>query len=73
MEPKETVDVSDLIPIIDATKKYGKSRDFFDRRIESGELAKVTKPGDLRVYLIKSEVEAYLLPRVERKEVTKNG
>lgn len=60
-------DVDDLIWIEDAAKEYGRSRPWLKEQVDAGKLSYATIPGDKRLYLLRSELEKFLRPQVERK------
>ena len=64
MEIKHMVEVSDLIWIVDAESKYNRSREWFLKQIKLGKLHKTKIEGDRKVYLLLTEVEQLLRPRI---------
>ena len=61
-------DPADLIWIQDAAKEYKRSRIWLDSQIDLGKLSTATIPGDKRLYLLRSELDALLMPHVQRRE-----
>lgn len=52
----------DLIWIQDAEREYERSRKWLDGQVEQGNLSLVRIPGDKRVYLRRSQLDALLRP-----------
>jgi hypothetical protein len=60
----DEISEKDIIWIDDATKEYGVSRGFLDKQIEARKLSVVHVPPGRRVYLLRSELNALLKPRI---------
>jgi hypothetical protein len=58
------VEPQDLIWIADAEHTYNRSREWFLKQIKLRKLHKTKIEGDRKVYLLRSEVEELLKPRV---------
>lgn len=58
------VDPDDLIWIETAAEKYDRSRRWLNEQIEARKLSVASKPGDRKVYLLKSEIERLIAPRI---------
>lgn len=54
------VDPNDVIWIQDAAKEYPRSRKWLDEQISERHLSVIKVPGDLKVYLLRSEIDALL-------------
>jgi hypothetical protein len=59
-----TIDLKDLIWIADAEQQYNRSREWFLKQIKLKKLHKTKIEGDRKVYLLRSEVEQLLQPRL---------
>lgn len=59
-------DPADLIWIQDAVREYSRSRVWLDSQIDQGILSVVRIPGDKRAYLLRSELDRLLRPRIQR-------
>ncbi len=59
----------DMIWIEDAVKEYDRSRAWLNGVIREGKLSTATIAGDKRVYLLRSELDALLRPRITRRDV----
>lgn len=59
-----SVDPNDLIWIEDAAKTYDRSRRWFNDQIDGRKLSVVNRPGDRKVYLLRSEIERLIAPRI---------
>ena len=56
----------DFIWIADAVKEYNRSRKWLDEQVEKGKLHYAEAEGDRRIYLLRSELEAFLTVHVKR-------
>lgn len=54
----------DLIWIEEAAKTYNRSRQWLDKQVADRKLSVATIPGDRRVYLLRSELDAMLQPQI---------
>lgn len=68
-----TVDPQDIIAIQDAAKEYGKSREWLDKQIAERRLSVVKVPGDVKVYLLRSEIEEITAPYIEKPRQENTG
>jgi hypothetical protein len=60
------VDPNDLVWIQDAAEEFGRSREWLDKQLKGRLLSVVKKPGDTKVYLLRSELQKILAPYVKR-------
>ena len=58
------VEQRDLIWIADAEKEFNRSREWFLKQIKLKKLHKTKIEGDRKVYLLRSEIEKLLQPRI---------
>lgn len=58
------VDPQDLIWIVDAETVFNRSREWFLKQIKLGKLHRTIIEGDRKVYLLRSEIERLLQPRI---------
>jgi hypothetical protein len=58
------VDRQDLIWIVDAERDFNRSREWFLKQIKLGNLHRTRIAGDRKVYLLRSEIERLLQPRI---------
>ncbi len=61
-------DMKDLIWIEDAAKQYGRSPKWLRKQVDDGRLSYVQIPGDRRLYLVRSELDAMFNVQPQRKE-----
>jgi hypothetical protein len=59
---------ADLIWIEDAAREYDRSRKWLKEQVDDGKLSYVEVPGDRRLYLLRSELDALFRPEVKRKD-----
>jgi hypothetical protein len=59
-----TIELKDLIWIADAEQHYNRSREWFLKQIKLKKLHKTKIEGDRKAYLLRSEVEQLLQPRM---------
>jgi hypothetical protein len=59
---------ADLIWIEDAAREYARSRKWLKEQVDTGKLSYVELPGDRRLYLLRSELDALFHPEVKRKD-----
>ena len=58
----------DLIWIEDAARAYERSRKWLKEQVDEGKLSYVEIPGDRRLYLLRSELDALFQPEVRRRD-----
>ncbi|QBD77491.1 hypothetical protein EPA93_16430 [Ktedonosporobacter rubrisoli] len=58
------VERHDLIWIVDAENEFNRSREWFLKQIKLGNLHRTKIAGDRKVYLLRSEIEKLLEPRI---------
>jgi hypothetical protein len=58
------VEQSDIIWIEDAAKQYNRTRKWLDEQVGKRRLSVVKIPGDRRVYLLRSELDALIRPQI---------
>ena len=58
------INLEDLIWIVDAEQRYNRSREWFLKQIKLKKLHKTKIAGDRKVYLLRSEIEQLLQPRM---------
>ena len=58
----------DLIWIEDAARAYERSRKWLKEQVDEGKLSYVEIPGDRRLYLLRSELDALFHPEVRRRD-----
>jgi hypothetical protein len=58
------VEPQDLVWIVDAERTYNRSREWFLKQIKLKKLHKTKIEGDRKAYLLRSEIEELLKPRV---------
>lgn len=59
-------DTADLIWIEVAMEVYKRSRNWLDAQVKAGKLSYATIPGDRKLYLLRSELDALLRPEIHR-------
>lgn len=62
--------MDDLIWIEDAAQAYNRSRTWLQKQVDEGRLSYAQIPGDRRVYLVRSELEALFHVQPKRKDGT---
>jgi hypothetical protein len=58
----------DLIWIEDAAREFERSRKWLKEQVDEGKLSYVEIPGDRRLYLLRSELDALFRPEVRRRD-----
>ncbi|HLZ62722.1 MAG TPA: hypothetical protein VKR06_37725 [Ktedonosporobacter sp.] len=58
------LDPNNLIWIVEAEEKYNRSREWFLKQIKLGKLRRTKIEGDRKVYLLRTEIEKLLEPRI---------
>jgi hypothetical protein len=58
------VNQDDLIWIEDAETQYNRSREWLLKQVKAGLIRRVEIPGDRKVYLLRSELDKLLKPRI---------
>lgn len=66
------VNLDDLIPIEEAVQTYKRSRNYLLDRVAEGSLSRASIPGDRKLYLLRSELDAFFTPLIEKKGDPKN-
>lgn len=59
-----TIELKDLIWIVDAEQEYHRSREWFLKQIKLEKLHKTKIEGDRKVYLLRSEIDKLLQPHI---------